>query len=502
MKKTLVTIFIGIVAGIALIVLFRQSPTKAAGTTEKKPAYTFNITFDSAVPYKLSPSASEEDLVSFAWNEFFALNWKSSYSSSFKYRGYADPTWSYINDKSPYPAEPLVWETYAHRVELRPNDDNMQAFDSEPRYVYASNIPPKNDTVKQNLFNNLDENNEIGSCNLYAKILPDYNTNLQVLYQAKVNRDEFDYKYKNYRKEADLKAAVLKTANNIEMYNDYYYKAGGSTCNCPDTARVFCLPCGGARVPGTLGIYTGALEVKSAWREVTDQEVATHLTRQVLVYEKVNGKTVAVNKRYGLIGLHIVHKLANYPAFTFATFEHVDVDTKDNMGYIRLDPDNTPLGDKKPRLYSRARPIPDVVKASTDYVHIQLSRRNFNSVWKNYRLVGIQGKPSSDTSAFNYFLANYVIESDSALSNFRGSSLEAPYNGGLNLLYKKMRYNQGGCQGCHGVTQLRGSDFSFLMGLKDQPHKTPDISRSDSKLALYLQAFEEVNKSEGKQKKK
>ncbi|HVI49032.1 MAG TPA: hypothetical protein VM802_29470 [Chitinophaga sp.] len=491
MKKALLIIFAGIVAGVTLIVFFKQAPGRAAAVHEKATQYSFNVTFDSTVPYKLDASASPAALCSFAWNEFFALNWKSSYTTVHRYRGYADPQWTYSSDKNLFPNAPLVWETYPHRVELRPNNDNMQPFDTDPNYVYDTTIPPKDGSVNQHLFHNLDENNEIGSCNLYAKILPDYNTNTQVLYEAKVNRDEYNYKYFNYRKEEALKRAVMNTARNIAGTNQYY--PGGSSCNCPAEAFVFCLPCGNARVPGTGAVYTGALEVKAAWREVTDAEALTHLTRTIIAYEKLpNGVTVAVNKRYGLIGLHIIHKLANFPDFTFATFEHVDVDTKDNMGFIR-NKFRDSVFPSIPQLYKRPRPIPDVVAASTDYVHGQLKGKNPNSVWLNYRLVGVQGNPSDNSSAFSFYLANYVIESDPPLANFRGSGIDSPYNGGVNLIYKGKRLSQGGCQGCHGVAQRGGSDFSFLMGIPDQPHKRPDISRTGSKLEAFIKGFRDID---------
>lgn len=487
MKKALVIVFSGIIAGGTLIALSNQAPTSAISAHPKVKQYTFNVTFDSTVPNRLALSADPAALASFAWNEFFALNWKSSYTATQTFRGYADPQWTYSNDKSPYPNDPVVWETYAHRVELRSSDDNMQPFDSKPKYIYSFPIPPKDPGVNQQLFHNLDENNEIGSCDLYAKILPDYNTNLQVLYEAKVNRDEYDYKYKNYRKEAALRAAVTNTANNIWHTNEYYPNSGGSNCNCPP--NVFCLPCGGARVPGTLGIYTGALEVKAAWREVTDDEARTHFTRKVIVYEKSGNKIVAANRQYGLIGIHIIHKLANYPDFTFATFEHVDVE-KDNMGYIRLDT----VFPNKPQLYKRAHPIPDVVTASTNYVHEELKKRNPNSVWQYYRLIGVQGNPTKDSTAFSFYLANYVIESDPPLAYFRGSGIDSPYNQRNNVVYKKNRLSMGGCQGCHGVAQRGGSDFSFLMGLKDEPHDTPDIARIGSKIELYKKAFADISK--------
>nr|WP_295870380.1 hypothetical protein [uncultured Chitinophaga sp.] len=503
MKKALLIITIGIAAGAALIVFFKQSTTRAAAVHGTAEQFTFNITFDSIVPNTLSQYADSADLCSFAWNEFFALNWKSSYKkNTHVYRGYADPQWTY-NDQSAYPMnDPVVWETYAHRVELRPNHGNTLPFDKVPRYDYQIYIPRKDNSVDTTLFNNLDENNEIGSCDLYAKVNL-YNTRYQVLYQAKVNRDEYDYKRKNYPDEATLIAAVNRTASNIKKDSAYYnpkdYPGGkytGGNCNCPP--GIFCLPCGNAKDPDTrFGKYTGALEVKSAWREmINDAEANTHFTRKVIVYEKdpKTGKTVSVNKTYGLIGIHIIHKLANYPAFTFATFEHTDVQ-KDSMGYIELPQKGNPT----PQRYERFHPISVVADASTKYVQDQLRKKNPNSIWLNYRLVGVQGMPTNDSTSFSFYLANYVIESDRTLGDFRGSGFKHPHDGGHNVFLNGKHYSMGGCQGCHGVAQGIGADFSFLMdATPNQPDKVPDIDRTDNKLKVYIDAFEKLEKAEKK----
>jgi hypothetical protein len=102
--------------------------------------------------------------------------------------------------------------------------------------------------------------------------------------------------------------------------------------------------------------------------------------------------------------------------------------------------------------------ISPVTSASTSYVHKILPR---NSIWQNYMLVGVQGKPTNnDTTQPNFFLANYVIESDSLLARFHGSGFANPL------------YSVGGCQGCHGGgAQHSGTDFSFIV---NSPNANPD----------------------------
>ncbi|MCW3467009.1 hypothetical protein [Chitinophaga nivalis] len=506
MKKVLLILFSVIVTGVIFIAFSRNDPSQAAPThenlaspPEKITQFNFPVTFGSAIPKNpSSPNADSVELITFAWNEFFALNWKSNYRST-ALRGHADESWSYKNDQTPYPEDPLVWETYAHRVEVRPYDDNRLPFDKVPKYVYEVPFEAQ-PGVDLTLFNNLDEGNEIGSCNLYADISQFNQKKIQVLYQAKVNRDEYKYVYDTFKDSFKLKTAQHNTATNIQMFKAYYQPGrypgyDNSTCNCPPQANVFCLPCGGAKVPGTTRtIYTGALEVKTAWREISLAEVPRYFIRKVIVYVKSNNKIIPQNKYYGLIGIHIIHKTVNFPNFIFATFEHKDVE-KSDMGYIRLDTVPIPL---VPQRYNRAHPIPAVVDSSTAYVHRELRKLNPNSIWQNYRLVGVQGNPTNDPTSFSFYLANYVIESDPPLAYFRGSSLKKPFDNGPNSLHNGKLYSMGGCQGCHGVTQLRGSDCSFVMGLVDQPHALPDATGDPKKFQLYKNAFDDIFTKENK----
>lgn len=427
------------------------------------------LSFSAYPPKDVAANATPEQLIQFAWDEFIALTWKSSYSSDGK-RDNPDQSWSWNNYTGAYP-DLVVWETYAHRTELRPaNAHPMQNFDAAPVYTFEKQPLPANPQANFQLFNNLDENNEIGSCNLYAHYKKYQKTN-QVLYQAKVNRDEYDYIKQNYPNSSVLLAATTKTLNNIKQYNAYYQGAT-STCNCPDTEGVICLPCGGSPIPGGTGTYTGAMEIKTAWRKLTPEDnPADFFVRNAIYYEDgQNGGTTYNNGDFALIGIHIIHKTTNYPDFIFATWEHVGVEG-DDMAYELLDGSNTIVDD-----YKRFHPIPAVVDKANKAVHAQMKAKNPNTIWQNYRLVGVQGAPTNDTTSFSYFLANYVIESDPALADFHGSGVGAPFDGGVNILSNGQRLTMGGCKGCHGVAQITlGTDFSFLLDTVGKPVPEPDI---------------------------
>jgi len=261
--------------------------------------------------------------------------------------------------------------------------------------------------------------------------------------------------------------------------------------------NVLCLPCGGAPIPGGNGrTYTGAMEVKTAWRPLTPKDDPSRFfTRTVISYQKDpggSGRVYYTNTTYALIGLHIIHKTQNYPNFVFATFEQVDVE-QDHMGYVALDStgkETGPLHANFPRLH----PIPAIADSSTAYVHRELLKKNPNSIWQYYRLVGVQGNPTNDENSFSFFLANYVIESDSTLGNFRGSSIATPFNGKANALYMGHGISMGGCQGCHGVAQTKlGGDNSFLMDTIGKPVYLPDIANPNSKLQKYIRTLQQLD---------
>lgn len=429
----------------------------------------FNINFTFFPPKDLDSNATPQQLVEFAWEEFFALNWKSSYSKNLL-RDYPDTTWSFSNDQSPFP-DTLVWETYAHRSELRPWSDNMLPFDAAPHYSYGTPVAPyPGSNASFTLFNVLDENNEIGSCYMYAHT-DSYDKRYEVLYQAKVNRDEYQYIYNHYPTKAALATARTYTQKMISDSNQYFHKVKNS-CNCPDNYPGISLPCGSNQT-GRIG----AMEVKTAWRELSPKDDASKfLTRRVVYFINDSAGTVYFgNKTYALIGLHIIHKTANNEDFVFATWEHNGVE-QDAMGYQLISPltgnDTMPLM----KSYSRLHPVSAITDSSTSFVHRKLRSMNPNSIWLNYRLIGVQGTPAMDSvSTFNYFLANYVVESDPTLNDFHGSGIGKPHNGLANTLYRGTKLTMGGCQGCHGVAQIQeGTDFSFLLD-NTKPVKAPDL---------------------------
>jgi len=459
-----------------------NNSSKKTGTTLSDPISSdtgYTINFSPTPPADLDTGADPKKLAEFAWEEFLALNWKSSYNKD-KKRDSPDTTWNYQTEPGAYP-ELDVWETFAHRTELRPYNNQMLLFNTAPHYSFGDKITPGSSSVytRFTLFNNLDEDNEIGSCNLYAHVNV-FNKQYQVFYEAKVNSAEYNYILKYYPTKDRLLRATLRTQHNINT-DGAYYPNGTTTCGCPIADSVICLPCGGGKTVGTI-------EVKAAWRQLTKLDDPTKFfTRRVIYYTKnAAGRVFYNNGTFALIALHIIHKTQNYPAFVFATFEHVDVQ-KDSMGYVLLNSKNQEEGNI---MTPRRDPILPATAGATNYVHSKLPAK---SIWQNYRLVGVQGKPSSDSTATpNFFLANYVVESDYDLNHFNGSGIDTPHNHKANLLYKGHFLSMGGCQGCHGAAQRKfGTDLSFLLDTFGKPVFRPDIGNvnNTSKLLRYINGF-------------
>ncbi|GJM35045.1 MAG: hypothetical protein DHS20C18_40460 [Saprospiraceae bacterium] len=456
---------------------FCDRTEKPAEETELVEAPYINIS--STVPKDIARTASIEDIAKFAWEEFLALNWKSSYTTANPKRGQADNSWSY-QSAGAYP-DLLVWETYAHRTELRPFFGKIMPFNSAPHYSFGdtSNIKPApGENPSFELFNNLDENNEIGSCDVYAHGSLDQ----MVLYQAKVNQDEYDYFMQNLEDTTVLKTAISNTFNNLVKYKAYY-EGATSSCNCPPAQNVICLPCGGAQIPnGNGATYEGAIEVKTAWRKLdpAKDDTTRFYMKKVLYYTQGPGETIYYhNAVFGLVGIHIIHKTQNFPDFIFASWEQVD-DRNANMNYVILDPNTgKETGGLKPVLDNQ-HVVPAYLDSVTNKVWSQLKGLNKESIWQYYRLIGVQSLPYNSLAedpSKNYYMANFVIESDSFLSVFSGPGFGVDSFSGNNLIYDTQLFNMGGCKGCHGVAQTSfGTDFSFLLDFGNgKPTFAPDL---------------------------
>lgn len=400
-----------------------------------------------AAPPKYDPAnpISHEEYARFAWREFIFLNSPAKQNGSAPgpgvnpvVRGTISPTGSFVasgakdfyqsgkSDSSNFSKHLLVWETFAHRSELFPRSSTPKAdFQTvAPQYDFTNNEGSLSVAAHQARFNNLDESSQIGVDQIYFPhngSTPSQNPNddFQILFEAKVNQSEYDY---------------IKSVT------------------------------GSGTLPTSIELPNETIEVKAAWRPLSPEQVSSgHYHSAEALYYTSQGHQVGT---FGLVGLHIIRKMENYPAFVYATFEHIEnldtglyyITTYDELSYngsvtgtgqaianngpsrntIPL-PTEGPVDPQHgyefiPGHYTLpsnfAGPI-KVVQPSTQTYGVKLANDEVKaamtaspqfgaSVWQYYQLKGIQVLPvNEDTSASgtvdpltqDFFLANNVIES-------------------------------------------------------------------------------------------
>jgi hypothetical protein len=508
------TACLALAAGLSITTSCRApepEPDLKKGERETVEAPYIEIT--STPPSDVATDATPEQLAMYAWQQFLALTWKAGYPAT--QRGEPDPNWNYSTPGA-FP-ELMTWQTYAQTTELRPNAPLTTPWAQLgiPQYSYQVAIAkdPNNPNAQNNLWNNLDEDNEIGSCDIYGQFGNQTDPKELILFQVKVNEDEYEYLRTNFGADQNVSTGKLGTAQaavvaNIKNPPNLYYSSGfPGNCGPCDPAQAICLPCGGAANPAG-GTYEGSIEVKSAWRMLEEgDDPARFYTTNALYYDQdQSGQLFYKNGTFALIGIHIIHKTQNYPAFIFTTFEQVDVANADTQ-FIALGHDSgaqtgppTPVVRQTGQTNrTQLHPVPSTLDQVTSKVHQQLTGLNPATVWQYYRLTGVQGHPvdcqpnpvpppgSSATTACvanqdpvactnldpNYFMANFSIESDPFLNNFSGPGFGSNPFGNCNNIVEYsnqpngvqgIQLDMGGCKGCHGVAQTAfGTDFSFLL---------------------------------------
>lgn len=483
-----------------------------------------------------NPNITHAEYARFAWRQFIHFNspaQKNGVGAAGKspvVRGSIDPSRNFAASgasdfyqsgrtaASNFSSNQLVWETFAHRSELFPAGSapkgNLAALD--PEYAFQENLKVSSIEAR---FNNLDENTQIGQNQIFfPKNGNTPSANPQddhiILFQAKVNPVEYDYVKSIYNAQK-LPAALELPPNGTNQGE--------------------------------------SVEVKSAWREMTPALIASgrYHTAEALYYYKENGVTKPRVATFGLVGVHILRKMENYPTFVYTTFEQVDslttpdkkdtglylINLYDQMQYDASVPSGTrptailnsgsnrtavqlplagaidsahgydvvpgnfvipkgfsgPIKVQNPPVATNA-----VYDVNNEVQQAMASTPAFkDSVWRYYRLVGLQVLPTNEDSSVtpakpdpltqDFYLANIVIESSQpGIQLFKGGVTDPiPDKQQFTLLakrglpsilgVKKLPPNSdklvmGGCMGCHGNAQYpRSADgsgpsiFSFLI---------------------------------------
>lgn len=247
----------------------------------------------------------------FAWQEFIGLNWPAAA----RQRGVPDSKATPADFGAPNATAPTVWETFKSDAEVfLPGGATPQPWNAPPpppqcvtaaagvRALMARPGVPVLSALSAFGDFILDETQQAS-----GQWLADQAANL-IYYEIKMNKDEFDSIVANGFYNGAVQRQTAATGVNPTAGGHYRVQlpAGCNAGSCPN---------GGAA-------RTGAIEMKAAWRILTDpSQNSRYLTTQAVLVNQAGACSTAT---MGLVGLHIIHKTVSQPQFIWATFEHVD----------------------------------------------------------------------------------------------------------------------------------------------------------------------------------
>ena len=466
--------------------------------------------------YRPSPTEGPDhaDLATFAWLEFISL-----VSPAGSVRGESGGSFE-TSGKNPKTVG--VWETFQHRAELFPFvAGNTQGRPPAPwdlppsyqmSYTDANGATQKVDIPYSN-YNNLDETTQIGMNNLFFPIDPstmDPEHDFEVLFEAKVNQKEWDFVHQNYPLFANFDANF---PNGIDFESGTIEtKATWRPINSIDASERY-------RYHTTTAIYYTGEEDNPIATTGEYALIGLHIIHKTpnfptfifATFEQLDNLRANSGNETGLYYVpsykDITYSLPTTTAITHPSatvnnptypagwlnqpYAEPKTGTKVNLpiGAVTTIPGSqiinltgggtvTGIPVTQPESAVNAHVSNVNQQAWTAMAGIPGFDQNF--VWQYYGLKGVQGVPTDDETADDYYLANIVTESSQpGLQLFTGGqSVDRPNNdqeiiGTLAIPRNQANVkdkaqgghvlNQGGCLGCHGIAQTgSGFDFSFL----------------------------------------
>jgi hypothetical protein len=293
----------------AIAILFWARASQAQSPPIQWPC-SFNVpTVSGTIPNDATLS-DQPTMNCFAWQEFIALNWAAAPGK----RGVPDPNATPAGFGAPNATAPTVWETYKDKSEVflplgaKPKpwndpppappcasgDAAVRALLNKPGTQVLSFLSAFGDFI-------LDETKQAS-----GQWLADQKSNL-IYYEIKLNEDEFDTIVGSEFYNGDVQNQTAANGVNPTGGGQYQIKlpAGCNSGSCPGNGQP----------------QVGAIEMKAAWRILTDPAQYTRYLTNKAVLITSGACTQAT---VGLVGLHIIHKTLSQPQFIWATFEHVD----------------------------------------------------------------------------------------------------------------------------------------------------------------------------------
>jgi hypothetical protein len=246
---------------------------------------------------------------------------------------------------------------------------------------------------------------------------------------SKAGQLQFSKTWPSYTKGLTVVTSGNDTINIEKTYQRAYFPVG----NIKDSSKTI------GNTTYNFSKNEGAIIIKSAWIVLTSKsDYQNYYTRTVNVKEK-NGKIKT--RTLGLVGMHIIHKVAEVTQWVWSSFEHIDnaplLDTatgeailQPGVDYLYFNEKNTdtslynrhPDSIYQPNPFSRkqsqvVRIYPSLKSTDSinDQFHALIAKTDKNSVWLHYRLVGTQWpfNPNLFTKGSDYqpaLLGNPILE--------------------------------------------------------------------------------------------
>jgi hypothetical protein len=248
-------------------------------------------------------------------------------------------------------------------------------------------------------------------------------------------------------------------------------------CNLPQQPASTCpspTPAPGTSpmpAPTTITFNLGSIDVKSAWMEMTGvQHPERYHTRTAWVLDPTSTPAQCVEKKMGLVGLHIVQKTLTRPQWIWSTFEQVD-NVPSPQGGTPFGPGTGNFNSGKPPAMPSKNPYTmdqvltpptlapfnvsrvkdkDIAK-ETNNTNMLYRKALAGTVWENYQLVMTQWPVPGDAPA-NQGDPAHSFPGMGATTAFANVTMETFEQ---NTVFKS-------CMACHNAT-MGPTDFVWSL---------------------------------------
>ena len=400
----------------------------------------------------------------FAWQSFIALTWPSSPVEA----GQPDRSKTIKDWGKPGDLTPMALGTYKSAENIftkhkptRWGSNLDQIMDTNP----DDNISHREVADFSKFDDDKEVVNELFQASGGTSWLTDQNGKL-IWYEIKVNHTEFDYISTN------------------ELYNPVKQNSMAEN--------------------GGIWLPNGSIEIKAAWRVISDADYETLKNRYKIITAwvpqnvEVKSRTDVTLSDYketklGLVGLHIIQKTPSMPQFHWATFEHADLAPEKQIKESKIDwllynpekynekPNQTPIVGKDPI----TKPVQVIkeheatigldAKELNTFVHERIAELNSESVFQYYHLVDSQWPSSAVADGDN--------ETFTPLKD-GGKTPMIMTNVTMETYVQKIS-----CLDCHvgaGINHTKdgqeyASDYSFIFGMAQKQDSIITMSKKKEK---------------------